>query len=463
MNREKPKIVFVGGGSVKWMPHLIADASLTPALHNASFQVVDIDRSAAELMAAYGNLFFEAAGLDGTFRPVVVEPPRGTDGYDDAAFADALKGADVVAITISTGGLKAWDTDRALPEQYGIYQTVADTVGPGGWSRALRNIPVFAALGRIIERYAPQALVINYSNPMAVLTGVFHLLTSLTCVGICHGIVEMPVLFKALFELPDESGIKMSYGGVNHFFWMLDFTINGRNGYAMLEDRLNRRSLNDVVAELPLKEHGWFMRPKHITSELYDFYGYLPYVGDRHIAEFFPRYLTSRDSAEHYTPGKRSTHEDRVRWYGERRREVEAATSHKSFPKRERSRDTAVDIMEAWLTDRDFVDVLNLPNNGQIANLPDGAIVETPGLMNGNGAQALCVGSLPDPVAALVMPHALNQMQILRAGLDGDLEGALAALANDPLCSHLRYGEIREMGLRLLRANQGYLPQFFES
>jgi alpha-galactosidase len=128
----------------------------------------------------------------------------------------------------------------------------------------------------------------------------------------------------------------------------------------------------------------------------------------------------------------------------------------------QRSRETAADIIAAAALGREFVDVVNLPNRGQIANLPQGTVVETLGVINSLGFTPLVAGPLPNGLLELVMPHALNQKMIVEAALAGDWDKAMTALANDPVCGHLSWKQIEKMGLALLRANRRYLPQFFK-
>jgi alpha-galactosidase len=376
----------------------------------------------------------------------------------------ALAGADVVIIAISTGRLEAMRHDLAIPEKYGIYHTVGDTAGPGGWSRALRNIPVFRRYSRLIRRYAPEACVLNYTNPMGALTKVLaDEIGGHRVVGLCHGLFECYDVLRAIFDLPREEDIQVRFGGVNHFFWILDFRVRGAAGYPLLRARLRGRNLAELVKEKHTDAMGW-SSDKRLTGELFRQYGYLPYVGDRHTCEFFGDYITSRAQMKRLKL-VRTTIEEREQGYAAAALRIAQWTQGRKADwgplKRKPSRETAADIIKAVAFNEGFCDVTNLANVGQIDNLPRGAVVETLGYVNAAGFAPLTAGPLPEPLRTLVAPHAEVQLQTVRAGLAGDLDEALRALAADPVCAHLPAGAIRRLGRELLEANRRHLPQFF--
>ena len=235
--------------------------------------------------------------------------------------------------------------------------------------------------------------------------------------------------------------------------------IRGEDGYRLLREKLGRRRFWELVSEAYVDGAG-FHSDKLVTSELLETYGYLPYVGERHICEFFSCYLAPEEKRLETYKLKRTSIEERRE--GKRKKTVsrEAILRDDEPLQKVRSRETAADIIAAIQGNGSFVDVVNLPNEGQIPNLPLGSIVETLGVMNGLGFAPMHMGPLPEQVVGLVLPHVRNQDAIVEAGLEGDLSRALRALYQDPLCSHLTIPEIHEMGLRLLRANAAYLPQF---
>lgn len=442
---KRAKIVMVGGGSVSWSPTLISDLLYTEGLEQCQYVIHDIDEQAGRDMAKLGNKLARDRGLECTFETAATQ-------------REAFPGADFIIITISTGDLDAMEYDIAIPEEYGILQTVGDTVGPGGWARGLRNIQVFAEMAENIEKYAPNAVVLNYTNPMAVLTNVFYKKTGLRTVGLCHGLFEVYDVLEKMFDLDKEDRIKVRFGGTNHFFWLLDFKIDGKDGYELLRETLAGRRFYEACKDQYVDGAG-YSSDKLVSSELLDTVGLLPYTGDRHICEFFSHYLTGgEERLKQYGLKRTSISQRRQSKEDGRKYLAEYLSGERELPKR--SRETAADIIQSFVTGREFIDVVNLPNSGQIGNLPRGSIVETLGVINALGFTPLQAGNLPEPILSMVLPHVTNQDMIAEAGLTGNLDMALYALYNDPLCRHLTLPEIKEMGMRLLRAHAEFLPQF---
>ena len=436
------RIVIVGGGSSTWGARLMADLMLTPSIASSMYVLHDIEPANAERVAGFARKLAQKLGAGATI-VTELDPDR------------ALEGADFVLITISTGRLPAMAHDLAIPEAYRVYATVGDTVGPGGWARAMRNIPVFIDMARRIQRIAPTAVILNYTNPMAQLTRVLCRLTGQPVVGLCHGLFENLALLQKVFNLEKEEQIKASYGGINHFFWITSLTINSADGLAMVRDLLSRRTLPQILAEIePGREY------YHVADELYRFTGIMPYLGDRHISEFLPQYITSQEHLAHYHL-HRTTIQERLDALHQAEQDIEDMTrgeipTHYTEP----SRETAASIINAFVTGTEFQDVGNVPNQGQIANLPLGAVVETPVIAGPLGFRPVVVGNLPEPVRTWVERQVRVQELTVEAGMSGDLDQAIKALALDPTVSHLTFDEIKEMGRRLLRANAQYLPQF---
>lgn len=443
--KSKLKIVIVGGGSYTWGPRLINDLVHTPAVEGSELILLDINLKAAKELSRVA-------------RTLIKKSNRKMEVYPTNNETSAFRQADFVIITISTGGLKAMRPDLEIPEKYGIFQTVGDTVGPGGWSRALRNIPVFVKLAHQIEKFSPRAVVLNYTNPISILTRTLCYYTNLRVVGLCHGLFGTYRRLEAVFGVK-EKDIRVKFGGINHFFWILDFTIKGEPGYPLLRKKLGKKKLHEHIHTFDRDEAG-FASDVYLWSALFETYGYLSYAADRHICEFFPQFLTPHKSVLKRYKLMRTTVDDRIKVkYSARARALRIAAGKEDLGGR--SRETAVDIMRAVACDEDFVDVVNLPNEGQIDNLPRGAIVETLGAVDGRGFTPLVVGPLPETLRQLVEPHIICQEMTFKATIEGDREKALMALTLDPLCSHLTPNRIHEMGKELMAANRRLLPQFF--
>jgi len=441
---EGPKIVMVGGGSYNWCPRLIADLMQTPELEGSEIVLLDPNRAAAEEVRDSARTM--AAALGKKFRV------RATSSE-----ASAFRDADFVIITISTGGLDMMAHDLSIPEKYGIFATVGDTAGPGGWCRALRNVPVFVHLGQAIERSSPRAVVLNYTNPMASLTATLHQATRLRVVGLCHGVFSNYHVLQQLFGV-EEKELSVSCAGVNHFFWFLDFTVKGAPGYPLLRRRLARQSL-DQALRTETTDLAGFHSSHALCEALWREHGYLPYVGDRHTCEFLSGTIAPAVSVlERYRLVRTSVGERRAALRTARRFTLRLASGKETPPAR--SREAAVDIILAVWRHRPFFDVMNLPNTGQVENLPRGAVVETLGLADGLGFRALTAGPLPAAVERLVAPHCRVQQMTVEAAMEGNREQALEALAMDPQCTHLSSRQVRKMGGELMAATRAYLPQF---
>ena len=440
------KIVMVGGGSCNWSPKLICDIIHEESLDGSEIWLEDIDLKAAEKIKAAGERLAKDNHRNLTFIATSDE---------DAAFREA----DIILITISTGGLTTMRPDVELPEKYGIYQAVGDTVGPGGWSRTLRNVPVFAAWAEKIRRLCPNAFILNYTNPMASLTGVFHAVApQLKVIGLCHGPVLTLYLLSKLFNT-DMKNISARVGGVNHFFWILDFTVNGKKGYPLLKERLAGRHLYEFDKPFD-PEHGIFASSHRVLTEIYERFGYLTYGADNHTAEFLPGYLMDLNTVDEYKIFRK-----RIDWraegYANGWKRVDKLISGEEKIS-EPSIEVAVQVMETIQKGTSHIDVVNLPNEGQIPNLPRHAVVETFGSISPLGFHPITVGELPPELLGLTLPHCHIQLMTLEAALTGNKRLALQALMLDPLCHKLTFAEITKMGEELMEANKNWLPQFFK-
>ena len=448
-NKRKLKVAFVGGGSLAWGPQLIRDIIFKQGMAQVEleFSLCDLNLARARAIKRLFDIHLEAWGLSRVRL-------RATNDQQKA-----IRGADFVLIAISTGGLAAMRHDLVIPERYGIYHTVGDTAGPGGWSRALRNIPVFASYAEQIKELAPNAVVLNYTNPLAALTKVLSdKLGAGRVVGLCHGLFECYSVLQELFGLKGEREIKLHFGGLNHFFWILDFTVRGEDGYALLRRKMRGRPLYEVLEAIRPEAGGW-ARGNRVATELFENYGYLPYTADRHICEFFSCYMANPEVIERFKV-ERTSVDQRASWYARLEQQLKKQIRERKGLSKNPSRETAADIIAAVVFDRGFTDVVNTVNVGQIANLPQGATVETMGYVDAAGVKSFTLGPLPEPLRALCAPHAEAQVKTVEAGLSGDVDLALMALVADPACSHMTVADIKKMGMELLRANKHHLPQF---
>jgi alpha-galactosidase/6-phospho-beta-glucosidase family protein len=450
--RKKIKIAYIGGGSQIWAPNIIRDIVCKPQLKNVEIEIalIDIHMGRAQAIHELFKVKLKEWSFDDRVRIYPTLDP-----------VEGLTNADFVIITISTGRLPAMSYDLDTPEKYSIYHTVGDTCGPGGWARGLRNFPVFEAYARQIKKLAPNAYVLNYSNPLAALTKVLaNELGQERVVGLCHGLFECYDIFMKLFKLEKEEQIRLRFGGVNHFFWILDIKIDGQDAYKLLTEKLKDRQSEEFKAAQgdPLG----FVSRKLVTMELFENYRIMPYIGDRHTSEFFGCYITNKQTMEKFKL-VRTTIADREKMYADAAENIRKWTEGAGGLTNRPSRETAADIITAIIYNEPYADVVNLVNQGQISNLPFGAVVETLGQVGSQGFTPFTVGPLPDKVKAVVQPHAEVQLRTVNAYLSGDVNETLMALAADPVCSHLTISESKKMGIELLEAHKKFLPNFYKA
>lgn len=454
------RIVFLGA-SLNWVPRLLTDL-LVVFPEPLAVWFVDLDPGAAEACRSWGEEANRVFGRRDEYR----------GGTDRQA---ALRGADAVLVTLSTGGFPAMALDLSIPEAFGLYATVGDTCGPSGWSRAIRNIPVFEAFADDFEALCPKAMIVNYSNPMAALTSVLLQRCGNPAVGLCHAVFETRDVLAALLPPGTPDGLQMEFVGMNHFTWVTGFTVDGENGYERLDRRLSGRSLLALLPEETEDEIG-FSSGHRLCAELFDLYRCMPYPADRHTVEFLPWGTGPRAERRTTLHAGRIPYEELVRYRIRRtaivHREAYRDLSLKAFRQiwdrkagdpPPRSRETGADMIRAYLLDGVLVDAVNALNAGQAPQLAAGACVETLGVVDRTGVRPLPASPLPDPVAELVRPVALAQKWLVDGMLGRDPDLALQALRLEPQATGLSCGEIRELYDALVAANRPFgAPAFLE-
>jgi alpha-galactosidase/6-phospho-beta-glucosidase family protein len=442
--KAPPIITIVGGGSPHWSPGLLSDILYLDALDGAEIRLFDLDLAAAKKIKTLMD-------------KVAKERSRKTRFIATRDEEKAYRGTQYIIITINTGGLEATRNDIEIPEKYGILQTVGDTVGPGGWNRAIRNIPVFMHIAEAARKWSDDAVVINYSNPMALLTQTLFENCDLRVTGLCHGILGAMDLFAMLFGA-DKSKVKVTFAGTNHFWFVTDARVEGKPAYPMLKELLGRDTLADYIRKQQVK--GFELhRDMDVISDLYHQYGYIAYPAHRHVCEFVSGYINAGPERMKDMHIVRTSTDERVEAQKQRAAKIDKWISGEWDFDMGRSGETAADIIEAVHTDSNFVDDFNLLNRGQIPNLPRGVVVETLGFVNTLGFTPGTHGPMPAPLVALTMPHCVAQKLIMKAVVTGDKEAAYQALSLDPLCSHLTVSQKHRMFGDLMRANRPWLPK----
>lgn len=425
-----------------WVPNVMKDIMLTDGLTEAEYVLYDINKKAAQTC----KQFLEKLATQLNIRPSIVA----TDNQ-----AIAFKNAHYFVITISTGGLNSMSHDLAIPEQYGIYHTVGDTSGPGGWARTMRNFEVFKKLAEAINHYAPGAAVLNYSNPMITMTDVLSRICTGPVIGLCHGLFENLAFIKRLYGLKDENEISALYAGLNHFFWILKARIKNVDIIQDLKKRLNSSSITNLLKDAYSDAMG-FSSKREVADELFRITGVMPYLGDRHTCEYFQTYITSKQNMKKYRIIRTSI-DERKKMFRDNQNKLNEMIKG-TIPKEylSRSRETAADIISAHYYGRAFTDVGNMPNCGQIKNLPAGAVVETPVRIDRTGFSPISCGSLPPVIEAFILPWTKVFAMTTDACFNRSKHQAIQALRLDPVCGHLTSAQVKEMGGRMLAAHKQY-------
>ena len=453
-DRTEIRIAYVGGGSLNWAPVLMADLAAHGGLAG-EVRLHDIDPAAAERNAGLGARHAAETGTALRYR---AEPDLGR----------ALDGADVVVISILPGTFAAMAADIEIPARYGIRQSVGDSVGPGGFVRALRAIPMMARIAEAIGEHAPEAHVCNLTNPMSVLTGTLYAtFPGIRAWGECHEVTKLRSLAAWLGNRRrpghgyTHRDVQVNVLGINHFTFVDAIRLDGMD---LMADYLDfaARHLDRGWREAPIdagdEKQRLFEDINRVKFDLARRYGIAAAAGDRHLAEFLPQadYLAEAESwGFALTPvdWRVRDRDARIALLGD------LAAGRGALPPARRSAEAFLDQIAALVTGGLHVSNANMPNRGQIEGLPEGAIVETNVAFSGLGPQPVLAGRLPAALEPLVADHAARQSALVAAMAAGD-HGALYPLfAADPALAGLEPRGRRKMFVEMLAATADWLPE----
>ncbi|NUB93632.1 glycoside hydrolase family 4 [Haloterrigena sp. SYSU A121-1] len=454
-SRSSVKIGYVGGGSHGWAHTLINDLLQCDDLAG-TVSLYDVDYDAAERNARLANGLADRPDANGAW---TFEARRDVD--------DALADADYVICSIQDPVEETFVHDIDVPQEYGIYQTVADTVGPGGVLRSLRAIPQYREIAATVREQCPDACVINYTNPMTVCTRtLYEEYPDINAIGLCHEVFETQRLLADIAErYVDEAEavaadeIEVNVKGINHFTWVDEAYWNGRDVFRYLDRELEARKPIPGFEPGELDDESYWTNHHQIAFDLYDRFGLLGAAGDRHLAEFVPWYLDIDEPEEIQRWGIRLTPSSARTGDDEGPAKMERYLSGDEEFEFTESGEEVVDIVRALEGLEPIKTHVNHPNRGQTPDLPTGAVVETNAVITGGGVAPITAGELPRGVRSMVSTAVHNQETLIEAGFAGDLDLAFQAFLNDPLVTVQR-DAARDLFADLVDLERDYLHDY---
>ena len=448
-------VAYIGGGSRGWAWGFMKDLAMDEQM-NGVVRLYDIDQDAAEKNKRIGDMISAHPDAKSHWRYEV-----------SPTLKDALTGADFVVISILPGTFLEMRSDVHLPEAYGVWQPVGDTVGPGGMIRAMRTVPMYVEIAKAIRDYAPDAWVINYTNPMTVcMRTLYQVYPGIKAFGCCHEVFGTQKLLAAMLEDlegiqgVDRTEIKTGVTGINHFTWLYSASYQGVDLFPLYRRFVDKYYETGFIKG---KDDNWmnnsFECSHRVKFDLFRRYGLIAAAGDRHLAEFMPPwYLKNPQTVRSWGFGLTTVdwrEEDLKRRLSRR----EAILSGIEPVQLDGSGEEGHLLIKALLGLGDMVSNVNIPNRGQVENLPLGAVVETNALFRRDEIAPVFAGTLPKGVDALVTRHVLNQEAIVVAGMNCDREAALNAFLHDPQLSAVNPEDGEALFSQMIVNTKAFLPK----
>jgi len=436
------KIAFIGAGSLGFTGELVRDILTFPLLQDATLSLMDID--AERLAWAKKGVEKLIAAGD---RPAKVEAT-----LDRAA---ALKDADVVLTTILAGSTEVWRHDIEIPKKYGIDINVGDTRGPSGIFRFLRTINPMMDIVRDMEKYCPNAVLLNYTNPMAMLVSSIQKQTFISTTGLCHSVQGSAMMLAEWIGAPYEE-IDYLCAGINHQAWYLDFKWNGRDAYPLIHKAITERP--EIYNADPVRNEMYLAIGKYVTESSGHNSEYNWWFRKRpDLIEKYCTHGTNWNPGEYAYILKEYQHNEAT-WQDQVKEQLAKPLSAEDL---ERGHEYAAYIINALKGGEPFKFNGNVQNTNLLTNLPQGACVEVPVLVDRVGFHPFHVGALPPETALLTQLSSGIEEMAIQASLTGDPTMVYRAICHDPLTAAvLSLAEIRQMTNELFAQHKEYLPQF---
>ena len=462
----KLNLTVIGGGSVNWMRGLMRDVYLIDEIEGGKIRLVDPYKEHVEAVAQMLFAFNKMRKKD--YEVSIVEDRKG-----------ALEGADIVLSTFSPGRMDAFYNDLEIPIKYGIRLPVSMTVGTSGISASLRTAPVAYEIVEDMEDVCPGAWILNETNPMSVVTKAMNMAAKRTKVlGLCHGVHGLPgILGPALglfmpesmdiltylYSWLEEQGLDYTFAGLNHFIFLNKAVLHGEDVLPRIREycRMNFGKGQKVEKEEGISTTA-FESSHQAAMAICNQTGYFPINSDRHTIEFWPGLCNIRNGFGMKYGVKKTTVD--ARRFGKARQleEIKKIARGEKLVSWTPSGEEVVQILRTIVSGGKMLTVVNIPNKGQISNLPDGCIVETLGNVTPEGIEPKPSGELPGVIGSWCRLHADIQHITLKAALEGSRELFIQALSLDPASGCADFSELPDLADELLIANKKWLPRFFD-
>ena len=434
------KIAFIGAGSLGFTRGLVRDLLTFPLLQDATITLMDIDPERLDFAHRACQRIIEMGKY-----------PAKLEATLDRA--EALKGADAVVVTILASPLDVWRHDIEIPKKYGVDTNIGDTRGPSGVFRALRTMPIMVSIIKDMERYCPNAIMLNYTNPMVMLCRAMQRSSHIPLVGLCHSVQGTAEMLAEWIGAP-MSEITYTCAGINHQAWYLDFKWKGKDAYPLIREAVNKPE----IYQKELVRNEMFLHLDHYVTE-----------SSGHNSEYNAWFRKRPDLIEKYcihgtnwNPGKYAYILDAYTSREDNWRDEAKKWLEKDEPiSLTRGHEYAAYILNALKGGEMFTFNGNVENKKLITNLPDGACVEVPIYVDRGGLHPVGVGNLPPQLVALNHTNVMVEEMAVEACLTGDPRLVFHAILHDPLTAAVcSLAEIKAMVNEMLKQNAPYLPTF---
>lgn len=449
-------IAYIGGGSRGWAWTFMTDLSMDDSL-SGTIRLYDIDEAAAKNNEIIGNHLCSRPEASGKWNFTTCK-----------TIEEALTGCDFVVISILPGTFDEMQSDVHLPERLGIYQSVGDTAGPGGIIRALRTIPMFVQIAKAIQAYAPNAWVINYTNPMSLcVKTLYHTFPQIKAFGCCHEVFGTQKVLKGILE--ESCGIEnvkrediiVNVLGINHFTWFNEASYKGIDLFPIYREFIDKHFEEGYNEPDKNWANSTFDCAHRVKFDLFRRYGLIAAAGDRHLAEFMPgdTYLKDPETVKSWKFGL-TTVDWRKQDLQNRLVRSRRLASFEEEIELVPTGEEGIQLIKALCGLTRMVSNVNIPNTYlQSPSLPASAVVETNAVFSRDSIKPLVAGEIPENVLALITPHTDNHERVLKAALTCDRELVYEAFLHDPLVKGRASEEdVKKLVDDMIESTIAYLP-----